>query len=137
MGRADRGWAQRLLEWRWEGLRQTAETSRARYVIRGERHEVLAWCEVRDVGGRRRVEIGSFPSVALARAACETDAAARCRRDDADDCPPVSGAISPGRRRAAKADKGRELAAPNYRPAEAGDLDDALAAFADVIEDEG
>jgi hypothetical protein len=83
MGRAERGWAQNLLTWRWEGLQLTAEVSRAKYFIRGERHEVLAHAEVRDLGGRRRSEIGSFPSVALARAACEADAVRRCCGDDA------------------------------------------------------
>jgi hypothetical protein len=135
MGRAERGWAQNLLTWRWEGLQLTAEVSRAKYFLRSERHEVLAWCEVRDLDGRRRVEIGSFPSVALARVACERDAAARCRQDPAER-PPVDVRISPGRR-AAKAGKGRELGAPNYRPAAAGDaLADALREFADVIAEE-
>jgi hypothetical protein len=70
---------------------------------------------------------------------CEHHAAALCRRD-ADDRPPVSVAIGRVRRRAAKADKGRELAAPNYRPREpaaAGDIDAALRAIAYATEDEG
>jgi hypothetical protein len=79
--RKAKSWAQRLLVWGWVGPLLTAEVSRARYFIRADRHEVLAWAELRDLDGRRRVEIGSFPSVALARAACERDAQLRCRRD--------------------------------------------------------
>ena len=118
MGRAERGWAQNLLTWRWEGLQQTAEVWRAKYFIRGERHEVLAHAEVRDTCGRRRIDIGSFPSVALARAACERDAAVRCRRDDertASNVAVVDVRISPRRRRSAKADK-------DYRPRRASKL---------------
>ena len=72
-------WAQDLLCWRWAGLQVEAEISRCRYFVRGERHEVLAWAELRDISGVRRVEIGSFASVALARAACEADAERRVR----------------------------------------------------------
>jgi hypothetical protein len=54
--------------------------------------------------------------------------------------PAVSVAIAPGRRRAAKAGKGREMPAGNYRPrkpAAAGTLDAALAAVAWAIEGRG
>jgi hypothetical protein len=66
MGR-DR-FAQQLLGWEWRGLQLQAEISAARYFVRGDRHEIITWCEVRDVGGGRRCDIGSFPSVTLARA---------------------------------------------------------------------
>jgi hypothetical protein len=76
------GWAQRLLEWRWVGARvECAEVSRAKYFVRAEPHEITAHAEVRDPGGRYRVELGSHRTVALTRAACEKDAAARCRRE--------------------------------------------------------
>jgi hypothetical protein len=71
----DRGWARVLLGWHWSGALLTAEISAARYFIRGERHEILCWAELRDVSGRRRAEIGSYRSVAEARAAAERDAA--------------------------------------------------------------
>jgi hypothetical protein len=74
-------WAQQLLTWTWHGNELRAEISRCRYFVRGERHEVLAWAEVRDVSGGRRVDIGSFPTVSAAKAACDLHAAARCRRD--------------------------------------------------------
>jgi hypothetical protein len=133
MGR-DR-FAQQLLSWEWRGVQLEAAIARCRYFVRGHGREVLAWCELRDVSGGRRIEVGSFRDVAAAKAVCEHHAAALCRRD-ADDRPPVSVAIGRVRRRAAKADKGRELAAPNFRPAAAGAaLDDALAAFSDLTED--
>jgi hypothetical protein len=97
----DRGWAGELLSWRWRGRHLEAEISRVRYFIRGEAHEIAAWGEVRDPSGRYRVEIGSFPSVGAARAACERDAAARCRRDREER--PVDVRISPGRRAGALA----------------------------------
>jgi hypothetical protein len=66
----ERCWARRLLEWRaGSGPLVMAEISAARYFVRGDRHEVLAWCEVRGPGGRYRVEIGSLcvgPAGALA-----------------------------------------------------------------------
>jgi hypothetical protein len=76
------GFARELLAWEWRPPLLTAEVSAARYVIRGERHEVLAWCEPRDIGGRRRCEIGSFGDVAAAKAACEADALQRLRREE-------------------------------------------------------
>jgi hypothetical protein len=104
--------------------------SRARYVIRCERHEALAHAELRDVGGARRVEVGSFRSVGEARAACERHAAGLCVREQA--AVPVDVRIAPVRKptaqnyavggRIAKAGKGRELAAGNYRPREPGGL---------------
>jgi hypothetical protein len=77
----ERAWAQQLLSWEWRGNELRAEISRAKYFVRGERREVLAWCELRDVSGGRRCDVGSFPSVAAAKAACDLHAAARCRRD--------------------------------------------------------
>jgi hypothetical protein len=66
------GWAQELLAWRaGVGRVVSAEISAGRYFIRADRHEAIAHAEVRDVGGRRRVEIGSFRTVGEARAACE------------------------------------------------------------------
>jgi hypothetical protein len=50
-----------------------------RYFVRGDPGEVVAWGEVRDPGGRYRVEVGSFATAALARAACERDAQRRRR----------------------------------------------------------
>jgi hypothetical protein len=69
----DRGWAGELLSWSWRGVQLEAEVSRARYFIRAGRHEVVAWCEVREACGRCR----SFRSVGEARAACERDAGRR------------------------------------------------------------
>jgi hypothetical protein len=100
----DRGWAGVLLSWRWAGPVLTAEISAVRYFIRCGRHEALAWGELRDVGGRRRVEVGSFPSVSVARAAFELDAQLRCRREgeQRDNCPDARGPMdvrtSPNRR---------------------------------------
>ena len=139
----DRGWARQLLTWSWRGALLVSEISTARYFVRCERCETTAWAELRDPSGRRRIEIGSFRSVTLARAACERDAVARCRREreerapvDAVLRPSKDVRISPNRRRAGKADKGRELPAPNYRPRESvAALDDALRAFADVVAD--
>jgi hypothetical protein len=161
----DRGWARVLLGWHWSGALLTAEISAARYFIRGERHEILCWAELRDVSGRRRAEIGSYRSVAEARAAAERDAALRCRREgvaererkqgpawDMTSHGRVDVRISRGRRsssrgdspasngRPGKADKGRELGGGNYRPGDrdpVAALDAALAAFAGVIEEQG
>jgi hypothetical protein len=139
------GWAQNLLTWAWRGVQLEAEISAARYVIRGHGREILAHAELRDLGGRRRADIGSFSSVSAARAACEADAERRCRREDARERPPIGVAISNrngapkgntnGARR--KADKPRH----NTKSAEVSDaarlsLDAALAAFADVLADE-
>jgi hypothetical protein len=139
----DRGWAQRLLEWRWSGSLLSAEISCARYFIRCDWHEALAWGEVRDPGGRYRVEVGSFPSVGLARGACERDAERRLRRDR-DERGPVDVRISRGRGhspgRRAQAGKGRELPGANYRPRDSDPgaaLDAALAAFMPATEDRG
>jgi hypothetical protein len=139
----ERGWAARLLEWGWDGALLRAEVSVGRYYIRGERHEVVAWGELRDVGGRHWIEIGSFASVGAARAACERDAVARCRRER-EDRGPVDVRIAAGRRRAqmspCEAAKGRELGGGNYRPRDRDPreaLDAALAAFMPVIEDRG
>ena len=131
-------WPQRLLVWAWRGALLEAWIARCAYFVRGERCEEIAWGELRDLDGRRRVDIGSFASVALARAACERDAVARCRRER-EERGPVDVRIARARRpRPGKADKGRELPGGNYRPRDAGEaLDAALAAFADVVADEG
>ena len=106
----ERGWARRLLTWNWRGVQLEAELARARYFVRAAPGEVLAWCEVRDLSGRRRIEVGAFRSVGEARGACELDAERRCRRA-AEDRPAPDVRISPGRRRGAgrEANKGREL----------------------------
>ena len=89
----DRAWAGALLMWKWRGLQLQAEVSRCRYFVRAHGREVLAWCEVRDVSGGRRCEIGSFASVALARAVCERDAQRRVRsggRSSPKGSPPIN-----------------------------------------------
>jgi hypothetical protein len=68
-----------LLVWRGEGQLLTAEVARVKYFAVSAPHEVIAHADVRELGGRRRVEIGSFGSVGEARAACERDAERRCR----------------------------------------------------------
>jgi hypothetical protein len=55
--------------------------SRARYFVDPGLHEVLAWAELREHGGKYRIEVGTFRTVAEARAACERDAERRCRRE--------------------------------------------------------
>jgi hypothetical protein len=75
------GRAANLLTWTWRGSLLEAAISRARYFITAERHEVPARAEVRELDGRQRVDVGSFPTVALAQAACERNAQRRCRRD--------------------------------------------------------
>lgn len=72
---------ERLLEWRSAGGSLTAEVSCVEYFVAAARHEVLAWCEVRDLGGKYRIEIGSFGDVVAAQAACERDA--QLREEDA------------------------------------------------------
>jgi hypothetical protein len=135
-------WASDLLSWEYRPPLLVAEVSRARYLLRVDPHEVIAWCELRDVSGGRRIEIGSYPAVSAAKAACERDAAVRIRNRDPDsERSAVDVRISPNRRRPGKADKGRELPAANYRPRDPADagaaLEVALAAFADVIGDAG
>jgi hypothetical protein len=71
----DADWSGRLLSWEWRGNQLEAGISRAWYFIRAHGREVLAWCELRELGGRRRVEVGSYPSVQAAREACERHAA--------------------------------------------------------------
>lgn len=56
-----------------------------------------AHAELRDIGGRRRIEIGSFPSVEAAKAACQRHAQALYRRDGGEERRPVSVAIAPVR----------------------------------------
>ncbi len=100
-----RGWAAgELLAWRWALPWLTAECSRAVYFIKAERREVLAHAELRDLDGRRRVEIGSFATVETAKAGCERHAQALYRREGTERGP-VSVAIAS----TDKADKGRQL----------------------------
>ena len=56
----ERGWAQALLSWGWRGMVLEAEVSVCRYFVRPAVGEVIAWGEVREAGGRVRVEVGSF-----------------------------------------------------------------------------
>ena len=72
-------WATRLLQWAERGLRFEAETGRARYFVTAGPYEAIAWCEVKELGGRRRVELGSHGSVRLACEACERDAQRRAQ----------------------------------------------------------
>ena len=138
-------WASALLSWGWRGALLVSEISVARYFVRCDRCETTAWAELRDPGGRRRVEIGSFSSVALAKAAAERDAQLRCRRER-EERGPVDVRIAPGGR-------GRSSAAvpaqihkpragltnlPHDQVAERSAveaLDDALRAFADAVAD--
>jgi hypothetical protein len=135
----DRGWACVLLSWGWSGSVLTAEISAARYFVRGDRHEVLAWAELRDLGGRRRIEVGTFGAVAPACAACELDAERRCRREGADvdvtapERAAVEVRLSPGRRSTSQR---RDRAPAPVGPSAGEALDAALRAFADVIEDQ-
>ena len=123
---ARRGWAGTLLSWRRVGASLTAEISRARYFIRTGPHEVVAHAEVRDPGGRYRIELGCHRTVAAARAACEKDAAARCRRE------PVAGGdmrLSAGRVRRAKVG-GNDDTRPFSGSERSGvELDEMLAGF--------
>ena len=132
-------WAGDLLSWEFRPPLLIAETSAARYFVKGERHEVLAHAEIRDTCGHRRVEVGSFRDVGAAKAACEADAQMRVRAGDRDERPPVSVAI--GRSRGGGAPRGNRNAAKRkadrVRPADAGDLDAALAAVAWATEEEG
>lgn len=99
-----------MLSWEWRGVQLEAALARCRYYVRGERHEAVAWAEIRDVGGARRVEVGSFPSVAAARAACERHAAGLCVREQ--EPVPVDVRISPARassRKPAKPGRGDDL----------------------------
>jgi hypothetical protein len=71
-----------------------AEVSRCRYFIL---EGIVAWGEVRDLGGRYRVDLGSWDTVADAQRACERDALARLRGEE--DAGPVDVRIAPARRR--------------------------------------
>jgi hypothetical protein len=77
----ERGWAGELLTWRQAPLWLEAETGRAKYFVAAGQYEVVAWAEVRDWGGRQRVNIGTFRTVAEAKTACEQHAAARLSRE--------------------------------------------------------
>ena len=143
----ERGWAQALLSWGWRGMVLEAEVSVCRYFVRPAVGEVIAWGEVREAGGRVRVEVGSFGTVGAARAACERDAARRVRAVDREARREARGAgegpvdvrISAGRGRRRPVAAGDVVRAP----ARGGDgyaaLDAALAAFAGVMvgEDRG
>jgi hypothetical protein len=96
--RERRGWAATLLAWREAPLWLEAEVAACRYFIAPGRHEVLAWGEVRDWGGRYRVELGSFADVAEAQQACEQDAQRRLRREE--DAGPVDVRIATRQRSA-------------------------------------
>jgi hypothetical protein len=80
----ERGWAATLLAWREAPLWLEAEVAACRYFIAPGRHEVLAGGEVRDWGGRYRVELGSFADVAEAQRACEADAQRRLQEKAAE-----------------------------------------------------
>jgi hypothetical protein len=96
----ERGWADRLLEWRQIGLRLEAAISRCRYFVQALPFEVVAWAETRDdAAGRYRVEIGTFATEALARAACERDAERRLRHEGHGLAREVDIRIAPPRRR--------------------------------------
>jgi hypothetical protein len=111
-----------------------ASIARCTYFIRGDPHEIVAWAEVRDVGGRRRVEIGSFRSVVEARGACERDAVARCRRE-AEERGPVDVRIAP-RRPSLRGRVSIENEGTGVRARDVGAaLDAALGAFMPSIED--
>jgi hypothetical protein len=78
----DRGWASRLLAWRWRGLwLEGRGVARCVYFVRPVSGETLAWAEISDLGGTYRIDVGSFPNVSAARAGCEADAQRRLRRD--------------------------------------------------------
>jgi hypothetical protein len=83
----ERKWAQRLLVWQPRELWEEAETAHVKYFVAAGPYEVQAWAEVRDWDGRRRVNIGTFGTVAEAKAACDAHAAARLRREK-DAAPP-------------------------------------------------
>jgi hypothetical protein len=72
--------AGRLLEWQKVGAQLTAEVSAARYFIFPGRFETVAWCELRELDGRGRVEVGAFASLREAQAACERDAQRRLQQ---------------------------------------------------------
>jgi hypothetical protein len=79
-----RGWAGRLLVWTQTNLLFRAETGRVRYFVTSGPYEFVAWCEVRDLAGRRRIAVGTFGTVAEAQAACEADAQRRLQRGEDD-----------------------------------------------------
>jgi hypothetical protein len=128
-----------LLSWSWHGNRLEAAISRARYVLRIEAHEVLAWCELREIGaGRRRIEVGSYADVAAAKAACERHAAGLLA--ERGERGPVSVAIA--RLTPAEKRRRRREAMQRGQPVlvdvaelqdESARIDQALRAFADVI----
>lgn len=129
----ERGFARELLEWRWSGATLlTAEISAARYVIRCDWHEALAHAEIRDVGGSRRVEVGSFPSVGEARAACDRHAAGLCVREEA--AVPVEVRIAKVRKpaRVAKPERPRPALSERERRA----FDHAMASLSAVLGEE-
>jgi hypothetical protein len=80
MARPAAPWAATLLVWRDGPRWREATASRVTYFVAPARYETLAWAELRDWGGKHRIEIGAFGSVAEAEAACEADAQRRVRR---------------------------------------------------------
>jgi hypothetical protein len=79
----ERGWAIPILRWREFGLLRQAEVGCGVYFVAPGRHEVTAWAEIHDWGGKFRVEVGSFATEETAKAACERDAQRRCRLEGA------------------------------------------------------
>jgi hypothetical protein len=147
------GFARELLAWEWRPPLLTAEVSRARYFQRAEQCEVLAWCELRELGAARRCDIGSFGDVAAAKAACEADALQRLRREEESRpvavqiarlressrklAKPVQPKPAPAPRRAWGTSPEYELRRRRREAGDRPDLDAALAAFSGVIGDEG
>jgi hypothetical protein len=137
----DRGWAQRLLQWRPDfGQRLRAEVSAARYFVELWGCEFIAWAEPRELGGRRRIEVGTFGTVDEARAACERDAQQRLQREPVRG--PVSVAISKAERRRQRREglglvpKSAGASEEELR-AESERIDAALRAWAVAIGEEG
>jgi hypothetical protein len=64
------GTAGRLLEWAWQAPLLAAAISAVRHFVACGPHKVLA-CRFGTWPGRRRIDIGSCRSVALAQAACD------------------------------------------------------------------
>lgn len=100
MARVDRGWAAAQLSWEWHGVCLEASIARCRYYVLPRGRELIVWGELREPGGRKRIDIGSFPDVGQAKAACERHAAGLlAERADAAGDRPVDVRIVPVRRR--------------------------------------
>jgi hypothetical protein len=92
MGR-DR-WAQQLLTWTWAGNQLRSQIARCTYHVQAFGPEILAWAMRADISGGRRVDVGSYPTVSAAKAACDLHAAALCRREaDGTIVPPERGPV--------------------------------------------